>query len=173
MFCASDLTNGLERLGDSRISKQLALAEIRDWIADDPLARRRPGVALHRCGRRCTANWLLDRRRVRNACTDIKLFTNRVQLANCDYRVSGARIRRVRLVALFEARPSRRSITKRAASFDQTFAALDNLLRLRGPGVRIVVRLLVAEQVLRAELPDIVGAVHAGRRHLVSSASTG
>ena len=161
VFCASDLTNGLERLGDSRISKQLTLAEIRDWMADDPprdgdqvlLAGGEP--TLHRDLCAIVAEFA-------TRCADIKLFTNGVRLANCDYAsavlasgVSGFE------VALFGATAaSHDAITKRAASFDQTFAALDNLLRLRGPGVRIVVRLLVAEQCY-AELPDIVDAAHA------------
>jgi MoaA/NifB/PqqE/SkfB family radical SAM enzyme len=158
LFCASDLTNNL---GGTRIARELTLEQIRAWI-EECRPRRNDEVLLAGGEPTLHKDLLAIVREFAAHCRDIKLFTNAVKLANeLDARaaitagVSGFEI------ALFGATPETHDAnTRRPNSFNQTIAALNNIVRARGRRrVSIVVRLLVARHCY-AELPAIVRAVH-------------
>ena len=158
VFCASDLTNHLRGPG---VSRELTIEQIRAWIAER--RPRRGDEVLLAGGEPTLHRQLFDIVREFAAhCRNVTLFTNGVKLADASYAsdaiaagVTGFEI------ALFGATPqTHEAITRRPGSFEQTIAALNNLVNgRRGHEVSVVVRLLVARHCYH-ELPQIVRAVH-------------
>ena len=158
VFCASDLTNNLRGPG---VTRELTIEQIRAWIAEQ--RPRRNDQVLLAGGEPTLHRQLLNIvREFAAQCRNVTLFTNGVKLADASYArdaiaagVTGFEI------ALFGATPETHdAITRRGGSFEQTIAALNNLVDARqGRRVSIAVRLLVARHCYH-ELPDIVRVVH-------------
>ena len=157
VFCASDLTNNLRGPG---VVRELTTAQIREWIAER--RPRRDDEVLLAGGEPTLHKQLFDIVREFAAhCRNVTLFTNGVKLADAAYAREAIESGVTRFeVALFGASPDTHdAITRRRGSFEETIAALKNLVEARRGRLSVVVRLLAARHCYQ-ELPDIVRVVH-------------